>query len=171
MTLENILKNVKENHGERAAKVVDVVYNYSVDVLSGWLYYTPTYALQEIAAGKDIETVAKTRLIGMAAHTIAMRPTGLLRNYFANKWNVTEGSPLIDKIKVNLVAVTPIQSVVYASMLLGGMAWSGNYDWKASLYAWGVGVGLGAFHAFPYGYVQDKVRSFCGVTPAIAEKD
>ena len=171
MNLENIIDNIKEKHRERAAKVVEGLYNYSVDVLSGWLYYTPTYALQEIAAGKDLDTIAKTRAIGLAAHMIMMRPTGLLRNYFANKWNVTKESSFLDKMKVNLVAVTPLQSVAYASMLVGGMAWSGNYDWKASLYAWIVGVGLGALHAFPYGYVQDKVRSFCGVAPAIAEKD
>lgn len=175
MDLENIINNLKEKWeekwAEKSKQIGTAVYNYSVDVGSGWLYYTPTYALQELAAGKDIETVIKTRVIGMAVHAGIMRPTGLLRDYFANKWSVTKDSSLSDKIKMNIAAVTPIQSIVYAGMLVGGMAWSGNYDWKASIYAWGAGVALGALHAVPYGYVQDGVRTFFGVKPAIKEKE
>lgn len=170
MSLENIVGGIKEKWIETAVKLSDnAAYKYAVDVLSGWLYYTPTYALQELAAGEDASTIIKTRLIGLAAHAVAMRPTGLLRNYVAEKWNVTQDSSLMDKFKVNLVAVTPIQAAVYAGMLAGGMAWSGNYNLKASLCAWGIGVGLGAFHSFPFGYVQDRVRKFFGVKPAIME--
>ncbi len=160
-----------ETKAGRTGNYKDTFYKYLVDVFSGWLYYTPTYAVQELAAGKDLETVIKTRLIGMAAHALVMRPTGLLRDYLAAKWGVTKESSLADKVKVNLVAVTPLQAVVYAGLLAGGMAWSGNYDFKSSLYAWTVGTALGAFHAILYGFVQDLVRKFSGVKPAIDEKE
>lgn len=168
MKLETILQTVNQKWQQTNLKLAEnPVYKYGVDVLSGWIYYTPTYAAQELIAGKDIDTVVKTRLIGMVAHTISIRPMGLLRNYVAKKWNVTSESSLTDKIKVNLVAITPVQAVVYAGMLAGGMAWSGHYDWKSSLYAWVVGVGLGVAHSIPYGFTQDKIRRFFGVTPAI----
>jgi len=172
MGLEKLLDGVKNKWLETSVKVAgSPVYQYGVDVLSGWLYYTPTYAAQEFVAGKDVETIVKTRLIGMAVHATAMRPIGLLRNYVAKKWDVNQDSPLIDKMKVNLVTVTPVQAVAYAGMLAGGMAWSGNYDLKSSLYAWTIGVGLGALHSIPYGFVQDKVRKFFGMKPAIGAKE
>lgn len=172
MQLEKLVSESKEKWRETCVKSIESpLYRYGVDVSSGWLYYTPTYALQELAAGKDIETVVKTRLIGMAAHAIAMRPIGLLRNYVAKKWGVDEDSSFADKAKVNVVAVTPIQSIVYAGLLAGGMAWSGNYDLKSSMYAWGIGVALGVPHSVPYGFVQDKVRKFFRVKPAIDAKE
>ena len=145
-------------------------YKYCVDVASGWTYYTPLYALQEFASGKDLETIVKTRLIGLVAHSIAMRPTGLARDYVAKKLNVTKDSPLKDKIKVNVISVTPIQLVVYAGMVIGGMAWSGNYDWKSSTLAWVIGVGVGAAHSLAYGPFQDKFRNSFGIPPAINKK-
>lgn len=168
MKLEEIINGKRrETLTERA---LNPFYKYSVDVLSGWLYYTPTYALQELAAGKDFDTVIKTRLIGMVAHAVIMRPVGLLRDYVAKKWQVTQESSLADKMKVNLAVITPVQAVIYAGMLAGGMIWSGNYDLKSSVYAWVLGTALGAFHAVPYGFVQDRVRKVYGVKPAIAIK-
>ena len=142
-------------------------YRYCVDVASGWMYYTPTFALQEVIAGKDLETILKTRVIGLAVHLISVSSIGALRNYMAKKEGVTESSSAWDKIKVDLKAVTPVQASVYAAMLLGGMAWSGNYDWKATAIAFALGVGLGAVHSIPYGKFQDKFRKTFGVEPAI----
>ena len=168
MGLENLLDSVKDKWLETTVKLSEnSVYKYGVDAVSGWLYYTPTYAAQELAAGKDLDTVIKTRLIGLGSHLLTMRPIGLLRNYVAERWNVTEDSPLLDKVKVNVVAVAPVQAVTYGAMLMGSMAWSGNYDWKAANYAWAIGVTLGVFHSIPYGFVQDKIRMFFGVKPAI----
>ncbi len=172
MVLENLLVGAKEKWLQTSVKLAEnPVYRYGVDVLSGWLYYTPMYAVQELAVGKDIDTVVKIRVIGMAAHAVAMRPIGLLRNYVAKKWNVTQESSLADKVKVNLVTITPIQAVVYGAMLAGGMAWSGNYDTKSSVYAWIVGVALGALHSIPYGFVQDGVRRLFGIKPAITARE
>ncbi len=172
MSLEEKVEWVKDKYLETTVKLSNnSAYKYGVDVLSGWLYYTPTYAIQEAISGKDPETIVKTRLIGMATHALVMRPVGLLRNYVAKKWNVTDKSSLADKIKANFVGVSSIQAPVYAGMLIGGMAWSGNWNWEATAYAWALGVGIGALHSFPYGYVQDKVRKFFGVKPAIAEKE
>ncbi len=70
-------------------------------------------------------------------------------------------------MKVNVVAVAPVQAVTYGAMLMGSMAWSGNYDWKATTYAWAIGVTLGIFHSIPYGFFQDKTRKFFGIKPAI----
>ncbi len=171
MGLENLLNNVKDKWLETTVKLSEnSAYKYGVDAVSGWVYYTPTYALQELACGKDLDTVIKTRLIGLGSHLLTMRPIGLLRNYVARRWNVTEDSSLVDKIKVNVVAVAPVQTITYGAMLVGSMAWSGNYDWKATTYAWVIGVTLGVFHSIPYGFVQDKIRKFCGVKPAIAPR-
>jgi len=167
--LEELLEKTKDKWLETSVRLAESpVYRYSVDVLSGWLYYTPTYAAQEVAAGKDLDSIIKTRVLGMVAQAIAMRPVGLLRNHIAHRWNVTAESPLIDKVKVNITAVTPVQSVVYAGLLAGGMVWSGEYDWKQSTYAWIIGTVLGAAHATIYGPVQDKIRSAFGIKPAIA---
>jgi hypothetical protein len=172
MRLEKLLGGVKDQWLETSVRLAESqTYKFGVDVLSGWIYYTPTYALQELAVGKDIETVIKTRLIGLAVQAVVMRPVGLLRNFVANKWSVTKESSFEDQMKVNLVAVTPPQAVIYGAMLVGGMVWSGNYDLESSLYAWGAGVGLGVLHSSPYGFVQDKVRKFFGVKPAIGEKE
>ncbi len=170
MALENLVSTVKAARDTCKSKIPEGVYNYCVDVVSGWAYYTPVYAIQEAACGKDFETIVKTRLVGLAAHAIAMRPIGLLRNYIANKMQVTKDSSFLDKLKVNVLSVTPPQAIVYGGMLAAGNALSGNYDAKSSLLAWGVGVGLGALHAFPYGVVQDKIRGACGVKPAIQQK-
>ncbi len=170
MGLENLLDGIKEKWLETTVKLSEnSVYKYGVDALSGWVYYTPTYAVQELACGKDLDTVIKTRLIGLGSHLLTMRPIGLLRNYAARHWNVTQESSLLDKMKVNVVAVAPLQAVTYGAMLVGSMAWSGNYDWKATTYAWGIGVTLGVFHSIPYGYVQDKIRTFFGIKPAIGK--
>ncbi len=157
-----LISRCKEN-SERA------FYKYCVDVGSGWIYYTLTYALQELASGKDTESVIKTRAIGLLAHAVVMRPVGMLRNYVAERWKVTDESSIADKIKVNLVTVTPPQAITYGAMLMGGMAWSGHYDWKSSAIAWGVGVALGTLHSAPYGWFQDKFRKAFGVQPAIKE--
>ena len=105
-------------------------YKYSVDVSSGWTYYTTMYGLQELLARAvtgegDLETIMETRKIGMLVHAAVMRPIGKLRNKIAEKMHVTEESPLVDKMKVNALATLPIQAVVYAGMLVGGMARTG----------------------------------------------
>jgi len=168
----SVESNPKESFRSKA-------YTYAVDVMSGWMYYTPTYALQEGLAryvcqgtvtDADIDTIVKTRLIGLGFHAIAMGPIGIVRNHVAKKWDVTKESPLVEKLKVNATAITPIQSFVYAGMLTGGMWWSGNWYIQSSVYAWGLGVGLGVAHSILYGFVQDKVRTFFGVKPAIGKK-
>jgi hypothetical protein len=173
MGIENLVEKFNDKLLEVAVKLSDpaTYKRYGVDVLSGWIYYTPTYALQELVAGKDSEAILKTRLIGLGVHAIVMRPVGMVRNYVAKKWNVTKDSSAWDKIKVNLIGVTPIQSVAYAGMLIGGMAWSDEWNWGASAIAWGIGVGIGAGHSIPYGFVQDKIRKVFGVKPAIAKKE
>ena len=106
MSLDTLVTDVKEKWLETTVKLSEnSLYRYAVDVGSGWTYYTPVYAAQELASGKDIDTIVKTRLIGLAAHAVAMRPAGLLRNYMAKKWKVTSESPLIEKIKVNVAGV------------------------------------------------------------------
>ncbi len=142
-------------------------YKYCVDVASGWAYYTPMFALQEAIAGKDLETIVKTRAIGLLVHLASVSSIGMLRNHVAKKEGITESSSLWDKIKVDLKAVTPVQASVYAGMLMGGMAWSGNYDWKATGIAFALGTALGAIHSVPYGKFQDKFRKKFGVQPAI----
>jgi hypothetical protein len=158
----NVLRTTSPSRG--------TIYRYFVDVGSGWAYYTPTSAIQELLVGRDLETVAKTRIIGLATHAVSMRPIGLLRNHVAKKLGVTDESPLRDKIKVNLIGAVPIQAVTYVGMLVGGMAWSGHYNWKASAWAWIVGVGLGIPHSIPYGWFQDRFRRVFGIQPAIRLK-
>jgi len=172
MSLESKLKDVKGNWLEITVKLSEnQIYKYLVDVGSGEFYYTIAYGIQEMAAGKDVDTVIKTRLLAMAVHAFTMRPIGVLRNYVAKKWGVTQKSSIVDKIKVNLVSVTPVHSVVYGCTLVGGMFWSGHWDWESSAYAWAIGVGLGALHSIPFGFVQDKIRSFFGVQPAIVKSN
>jgi hypothetical protein len=172
MGIENLIEKIQNKWLETTVKLADKpAYKYSVDVLSGWLYYTPTYGLQELISGKDVDTVIKTRLIGLAVQAVALRPVGMLRNYMAKKWDVNKDSSIAKKIKVNFLSTTPIQSTLYSLMLLGGMTWSGNWDWKASGYSLLMGVGFSALHSFPYGYVQDGIRNFFGIKPAIGKKE
>lgn len=180
MGIEEKVSDTDDGWFERATNVVRRnAYQYSADVLSGWTYYTTMYAAQELGAAylhngfvsqENVDTMIKTRLIGLAVHTVSIGPIGMVRNHFAKKWSVTKESPLVDKLKVNVVSITPIQAFVYAGMLVGGMYWSGHWDTKSSLYAWTAGVGLGIPHTFLYGPFQDKVRTLFGVKPAIGKK-
>jgi len=166
--LKSIIKDARNKWLDANINLVtNPIYQYGVDVLSGWVYYTPTYAAQELAAGKSLDTVIKTRLIGMGVQALIFRPIGLLRNYVAKKLDVTQDSSFIEKMKVNLITIVPTQAVAYAGILFASMTWAGKYDLKESAIAWGVGVGVGALHAIPYGYVQDGIRKFFGVKPAI----
>ncbi|HLC72773.1 MAG TPA: L-alanine exporter AlaE [Candidatus Nanoarchaeia archaeon] len=146
-------------------------YKWSVDVSSGWLYYTTAYGLQELAAGQDPATIIKTRSLGMLVHAAVMRPIGKLRNHIARRMQVTQESSLLDKMKVNALATVPIQSVAYAGMLAGGMALSGHYDWKSSLVSWGLGMALSIPHSLVYGPFQDSYRNLFGVQPAIKKTE
>lgn len=127
----------------------------------------PNLRTAELICGADLETITRTRGIGLVAHAIIMGPVGKLRNYTAERWNVTRESSFLEKLKINLVALTPPQAVVYGGMLVAGMTWSGESDWKAAAAAWTLGVGVGAFHAFPYGWFQDRFRRVCGIEAAI----
>jgi hypothetical protein len=178
MNLETRIDKLQGKWAETVVKLADnPVYKYAVDVVSGWTYYTITYGLQEIAAQEiatghlDMDKVIKTRLIGMGVQAAVLRPVGMLRNHIAKKYDVTKESSFKDKLKVNFIATTPIQSTVYSGMLLGGMAWSGNWDWKSFGYALLMGIGFSALHSFPYGVVQDRTRKFFGIKPAIGNKE
>ncbi|HLG23457.1 MAG TPA: L-alanine exporter AlaE [Candidatus Nanoarchaeia archaeon] len=165
--LVNPLDEIPEKHYRFES---NSLYGWLVNTGSGIIYYTLTYGTQELATGGDLNKVVKTRLIGGVVHSIVRGPVGLLRDYVAKKRNVTKESPLIDKIKVNLIAITPMQSVVYAGMLIGGMALSGDWDWVSSGVAYAIGIGTGAAHAVIYGNLEDKSREFFGIRPAISEK-
>lgn len=171
MALEQIANN--EVNPGRTRRILSSIIKtirskeYQADVLAGWLYYTTTYGAQEALLGKDFDSLMTTRLIGLATHAVVMRPVGKLRNYLAERWNVTEESQFRDKLKVNFAAITPIQSVVYAGILFAGMAISGKWDMENSFYSWVAGTGLGALHAFPAGWTQDRVRKQYGIEPAI----
>ena len=168
MTLEDIQSEVYEERGI-VRKLWDTVKSpeYQADVLGGWLYYTPIYGLQEIAFGKETNEMMMTRLIGLGMHAALMRPVGKLRDYLAQKRGVTKKSPFKDKLKINLLAITPIQTVAYALMLTGGMALSNKWNLESSFYNWMLGTALSAVHAFPACWVQDKIRGLYGLAPAI----
>ncbi|MDP1695261.1 MAG: hypothetical protein Q8L34_07035 [Candidatus Woesearchaeota archaeon] len=146
-------------------------YKYSVDVSSGWLYYTTTYGLQELLAQTDHDTVYETRKIGMLVHAAVMRPIGWLRNKIAEKMHVTKESPLVDKMKVNALAIVPIQAFVYAGMLMGGMYRTGNWEWKSTATAWTIGMLTAVPHSLFYGPIQDRYRRFFGIAPAIKKTE
>lgn len=151
-------------------------YKYSVDVSSGWLYYTTTYGLQELLVQEttgegDYATIWETRKIGILVHAAAIRPIGMLRNKIAEKRGVTKESPLIERMKVNAIATLPIQAVVYAGMLIGGMARTGNWDLKSAVIAYGLGMLTAVPHSIWYGPIQDCYRRFFGVQPAIKKTE
>lgn len=156
-------KQYCKKHAERWS------YKYAVNVSSGWLYYTTTYGLQELATGNDLETIVETRKIGMLVQTVAMPLIGLLRNKIAEKRGVTKESSLLERMKVNALAILPIQAFAYTGMLLGGMANTGNWDWKSAAAAWTVGMLTAVPHSLVYGPIQDSYRKFFGVQPAIKQ--
>ncbi|MBT4445997.1 L-alanine exporter AlaE [archaeon] len=159
--------------------------NYAVDVMSGSIYYTATYGLQEIAFGADSEELLKTRLIGLGVGAVIMRPVGLARNYVADKMNVTQESLFLDKLKVNVAAITPLQAIVYGGMLVASTAWSEYLvmpepevvesvvdsisDFPTA--TWLFGTAVGGLHAFPYGWFNDKIRTYFGVKAAISSSE
>jgi len=141
----------------------DSLTNYIVDVSAGWTFFTPTYAAMEyLITGMSSEEVLKSRLAGLVAHSIAMRPTGLLRNKLAKKWGVTKQSRFYKKWAVNACAQTPIQAVLYTSMLL----YSGASPEEIS-----VALPLGLAIAFPlsepFGRWMDRWRKVWGKEAAI----
>ncbi|GEM_PF-6533214 len=170
-TFSALLEKIKtycKQHAERGKNHAQRwFYRYAVDVSSGGMYYTTAYGLQELAVGKDPETIVKTRMLGMLVHAAIMRPVGMLRNYVARRMGVTQDSSLLEKMKVNALATVPIQAIAYAGMLVGGMALSDTYDWKSSAAAWGIGMALSIPHSFFYGPIQDNYRRFYGIQPAI----
>lgn len=99
-------------------KIKDTATDYLVDVSSGWTFFTPIYAMMEhYVVGMDSGKVFDSRSAGLVAHAIAMRPTGMLRNKLAKKWDVTKESPWYKKVAVNVCAGTPIQAVMYTGIL------------------------------------------------------
>ena len=142
-------------------------YKYSVDVSSGWIYYTTMYGLQELLAQTDHDTLVETRKLGVLVHAAVMPLVGWLRNTIAEKRQVTKESSLVDKMKVNALAILPLQAVVYAGMLMGGMYRTGNWDLKSAAAAWGIGMLTAVPHSLIYGPLQDCYRKFFCVQPAI----
>ena len=54
MGIEEALDAAKDQGLETSVKLAEnPIYKFAVDVLSGWAYYTPIYAIQELASGKD----------------------------------------------------------------------------------------------------------------------
>lgn len=163
LSSEQTSLNPKTEKKSLYEKVKDLAANYIVDVSSGWTFFTPIYgAMESFVVGMDSEKVLKSRLAGLVGHAIAMRPTGLLRNALAKKWNVTKESPFYKKWAVNACAQTPIQAVIYTGMLI----YSG-----ASLDEIKVALPIGLAIAFPlfepFGWWMDTWRKFWGKKPAI----
>ena len=141
--------------------------DYWTNVFSGWTYYTPAYLVQELAAGKDMDSIFATRAIGLATHLILMDPIQKRRKRIAQKRGVTKESSYWSQIAVNIEAITPIQSAAYAAMLAGGMVWSGEWNSEATFYSWLGGTILGAFHATIQGPYQDWLRGKYGLEKSI----
>src|SRR3989338_6677287 len=115
------LDTIVEQSGQHDAPVNSPSYrrmtkgvaDWFVDVSAGWTFFTPVYAAMEhYVAGMDSEKVFDSRSAGMVANEIAMRPTGLLRNRLAKRWNVTKESSWYMKVAVNVCAGTPIQAIM-----------------------------------------------------------
>lgn len=198
-SLEQVL--VKED--SKLKKTGKALWSYTVDMVSGNTFYTTVYGLQELAffhgsqylqdLGMDIPTegnlegLFRTRLIGLAAGLFFFKPIGMARNYVANKMQVNKDSSLINKVKVNLAAITPIQAVVYAGMLAGGATWAHYSNTTGNdpdlfnsvvetlsdfpIATWVAGTFGGAIYAFPYGQFNDWCRKKAGVKPAIADSE
>jgi hypothetical protein len=150
------------------------VYRYAVDFSSGAIYYTTTYGIQELLSGKDTDAIIETRKMGLIAHAILLRYIGLRRNKAAKKYGVTKDSSFCLKLKANIESIVPVQAPAYALMLLYGMLKTNKWNqdsWESTGYSLLLGVGLSAFHAFPYGYVADKFRGAFGMKPAIDKKE
>lgn len=137
--------------------------DYLVDVSAGWIFFTPIYtAMEHYIAGMDSGEVFKSRSAGLVAHAIAMRPTGMLRNALANKWNVTKESPWYKKVAVNVCAGTPIQAMMYSGML----AYSGaSMDEIAVALPTGLAMAIPLFE--PFGRWMDTWRKIWKKKPAI----
>ena len=124
-----------------------------------------------------------------------MRPVGKIRNYVAQKMQVTKESPIRDQIKVNFIGITPIQAVAYGLMIYStgafevdpeisnmnelqkityraiekGANFFGTKLPSIGTVTWVAGTVLGAIHSVFAGPVQDKVRKYFGVEQAIKE--
>ncbi|MEK6934647.1 MAG: L-alanine exporter AlaE [Nanoarchaeota archaeon] len=144
-------------------KAKNVASDYLVDVSAGWTFFTPIYtAMEHYVAGMDSGEVFDSRSTGLVAHSVAMRPAGLLRNALAKKWNVSKQSPFYKKWAVNACAQTPIQAVMYTGML----AYAGASPQEIAI-ALPIGLAM-AFPLFePFGRWMDKWRKIWGKKPAI----
>ncbi len=144
-------------------RIKDTATDYLVDVSAGWTFFTPIYAAMErFVAGMDVGEVVDSRTAGFVAHAIAMRPTGLLRNKLAKKWNVNKESPWYKKAAVNVCAATPIQAVMYTGML----TYAGvSMEEMAVALPTGLAIAVPLFE--PFGRWMDRWRKFWKKKPAI----
>ena len=139
--------------------------NYLVDVSAGWTFFTPVCAaIEHFAAGMEPKEILKSRAAGILAHGIAMRPTGMVRNALAKKWNVTKESPLYQKIAVNACALTPIQAVLYTGMLAYAGVPPGSNEYIAAM---STVLPTTLALSEPFGRWMDKWRTMWGKKPAI----
>ena len=172
--LEEITEQIEPVHEEASGsstserkgfyhRAKEGVANYLVDVSAGWTFFTPIYAAMEhYVADMDSEKVFSTRTAGLVAHAIAMRPTGILRNKLAKKWNVTKESSWYKKTAVNVCAGTPIQAVMYTGMLVYSGA---SMEEVAVALPTGLAMAIPLFE--PFGRWMDKWRKMWGKKPAI----
>ncbi len=168
MTLGEILEAVSDKWLETSTRLSgNKVYRYGVDVLGGSLFYTPAYAIMELGTGNDPKTVLANRVVGVGVHASVMGYVGKRRNRIAEAEGVTKDSLFRKQAMVNFKAITPVQLVVYPIMLGAAQTISGEWDLVAAGYACAIGVGFGSSLAYPFGIVQDRVRRFFGIRPAI----
>ncbi|GEM_PF-811369 len=126
-----------ETHTPRKSlyqRAKDAVTNYLVDVSAGLIFYSPIMATGEyLIAGMDGEKVLQTRLGASLAQAICMRPSGMLRNWSAEKFGLTKETPWYKKGLSDTLSILSLQIPAYSIAL---------YNAGASIEQWGKAIGV-----------------------------
>lgn len=95
-------------------KAKDAITNYLVDVSAGLIFYNPIMAVGEhFIAGMEGDKVLDSRLGASLAQAICMRPSGMLRNWSADKFGLTEDSPWYKKGISDTLSILTLQIPSY----------------------------------------------------------
>ena len=140
------------------------IKSYFVDCFSTTSFYTPAFTITELLSGMESDEIFTSRLAGFGFHVTIGRPYGWARKKWANLWHVGPESSKFQKFLVDTSLFLMVQPPLYAGVL----HFTGTSK-EETLAAIVSGTITGIATGRPFGWWQDKVRSYFGTKPALSK--